>query len=68
MITRASGWNGHVKVWLGISQKGEDWCTVHHETNSGTFLLYTGPLDKHADPRGGEIPLFDAAHDPLKRE
>ena len=67
LFTRASGWNGHIRVEL-TDDKGIDWVHVWHETNEGSKMLYGGPLDKHTDPRGVVIPLDDKPSDPLRRK
>lgn len=56
LVTRASGWNGHVGARLSY-RNGIDWAYVYLETNNGSHCLYDGPLNEYRDPRGVIIPL-----------
>jgi len=55
---KASGWNGHIRVDL-TTVGDEDVCSVFHDAAGTTRLLYLGSLDKHDDPRGNEIKLYE---------
>jgi len=59
LTTVAKGWGGYIQthLWWHIIYE-EDWCSVvHHHGNGGADVLYRGPLDRYADPRGTPLPI-----------